>query len=557
MFKRFLIFTLLFLYQTNSKSASTVSQDFNQKYVSKYMSALISYGNQDNKRSIEYFNSSKKLINLHPNFLNNYIYSLVEYGKINQAIKAISQFDKSKSKIFFEANIISIIGEIKNKNFENAKQKILEIENYQNQTNLEIFIQNTLKSYLEVFVNKKIETKSQNYGTLSLISLAFQEAYLENNYNSKYFLKLMNSEDGDYSRYLFFHLTDIINKNDTELAIEISDTINYYESTLLLSQSKKWIENRNFNKFKKYFSFNSEEDILAEFFFLISNLYSSQENYKQSNFYLNIANYLNPKFYFNLTMLVENYYMIEDFEKSKSILNNFQKDDQIYQWYKIKKIAQIISIQKNENLSIKYIEDNFKKISKPDSKMFYDLANLYRQFKMYNKSIDNYNLILDRFQLDDLSKASILYRRGTSYERLGNYSASDKDLLNSLKLNYDEAYVLNYLAYNWLERNHKIVDAIDMLKKANSLKPDDAFICDSLGWAYYLNGNLFDAEKFILKALELKPNDPVIMDHYGDILWKLGNKLQAKYFWKNAIKFEDSEDIDFKYINKKLLYGLS
>ena len=256
-------------------------------------------------------------------------------------------------------------------------------------------------------------------------------------------------------------------------------------------------------------------------------------------------------------MLVENYYMIDDFEKSKSILNNFQKDDQIYQWYKIKKIAQIISIQKNDNLSIKYIEDNFKKISKPDSKMFYDLANLYRQFKMYNKSIDNYNIILDRFQLDDLSKASILYRRGTSYERLGNYSASDKDLLNSLKLNYDEAYVLNYLAYNWLERNHKIVDAIDMLKKANSLKPDDAFICDSLGWAYYLNGNIFDAEKFILKALELKPNDPVIMDHYGDILWKLGNKLQAKYFWKNAIKFEDSEDIDFKYINKKLLYGLS
>ena len=68
---------------------------------------------------------------------------------------------------------------------------------------------------------------------------------------------------------------------------------------------------------------------------------------------------------------------------------------------------------------------------------------------------------------------------------------------------------------------------------------------------YLMQRNLF------FKALELKPNDPVIMDHYGDILWKLGNKLQAKYFWKNAIKFEDSEDIDFKYINKKLLYGLS
>ena len=107
-----------------------------------------------------------------------------------------------------------------------------------------------------------------------------------------------------------------------------------------------------------------------------------------------------------------------------------------------------------------------------------------------------------------------------------------------------------------MERNHKIVDAIDMLKKANSLKPDDAFICDSLGWAYYLNGNLFDAEKFILKALELKPNDPVIMDHYGDILWKLGNKLQAKYFWKNVLEMEDVEEEMIRNINKKLIAGL-
>ena len=521
------------------------------------MSALISHGNQDNKKAIEFFNSSKKLLKIHPNFLNNYIYSLVEYGEINQAIKAITEFGKSDSNVSFEANIISIIGEIKDKNFENARQKILELENYQKQTNLEIFIQNTLKSYLNVFINKKIDERSQNYGSLSLIALAFQEAYLESNYNSKYFLRIINSDDGDYSRYLFFHLIDIINKNDTELAIEISKTINYFDSTLLLSQSKKWIEDRNFNKFKKYFTFNSEEDILAEFFFLISNLYSSQENYKKSNFYLNIASYLNPKFYFNLTMLAENYYMIGDFEKSKFILNNFKKDDNIYQWYKVKKIAQIISIQKNDDLSLKYIEDNFKKISKPDSKMFYDLANIYRQFKIYDKSIDHYNIVLEKFVLDDFSKASILYKRGTSYERLGKYLMSDKDLLNSLKLNSNKPYVLNYLAYNWLERRHKIVEAIDMLKKANSLKPDDAFICDSLGWAYFLNGNLFYAEKYILKAIELKPNDSVIMDHYGDILWKLGNKLQAKYFWKNAIKSKDSNEIDFDYINKKLLYGLS
>ena len=55
------------------------------------------------------------------------------------------------------------------------------------------------------------------------------------------------------------------------------------------------------------------------------------------------------------------------------------------------------------------------------------------------------------------------------------------------------------------------------LKKLIHLNLTMHLFVTSLGWAYYLNGNLFDAEKFILKELELKPNDPVIMDHYGDI----------------------------------------
>ena len=128
-------------------------------------------------------------------------------------------------------------------------------------------------------------------------------------------------------------------------------------------------------------------------------------------------------------------------------------------------------------------------------------------------------------------KADLLYRRGGSYERLKDYKKADKDLLYSLKINPNDAYVLNYLAYSWLERNYKINEAIKMLEKAYSLESDDPYIIDSIGWAYYLINDFFKAEKFLKRAVQLMPDDPIVNDHYGDILWKLDRKIQARYFW--------------------------
>ena len=72
---------------------------------------------------------------------------------------------------------------------------------------------------------------------------------------------------------------------------------------------------------------------------------------------------------------------------------------------------------------------------------------------------------------------------------MGDYENSDKDLLRSLEIEPDDAYVLNYLAYSWLERNYKIDVAMQMLEKAYEQEPEDAYIIDSIGWAHYLTGN--------------------------------------------------------------------
>ena len=109
------------------------------------------------------------------------------------------------------------------------------------------------------------------------------------------------------------------------------------------------------------------------------------------------------------------------------------------------------------------------------------------------------------------------------------FEKSDEDLLQSLKLNPEDAYVLNYLAYSWLERNFKIEIAIDMLERAYKKESDSPYILDSIGWAYYLIGDYIKAEKFLKQAIEIMPYDPIINDHYGDILWSLNRKMQAQY----------------------------
>ena len=140
---------------------------------------------------------------------------------------------------------------------------------------------------------------------------------------------------------------------------------------------------------------------------------------------------------------------------------------------------------------------------------------------------------------------------------MNEYNKADKDLLKSLEIEPNEPYVLNYLAYSWLERNYKIEEAINMLKIAYEQQNEDPYIIDSIGWGYYLIGDYISAEKYIKEAVILMPDDPIVNDHYGDILWKLNRKLQAKYFWQSVLKLESTEKELKKKVSKKLLHGVS
>jgi tetratricopeptide (TPR) repeat protein len=559
MFNKLIKVLALFLlfYQTQVYSKSASFNDFNSRDLTNYFSGIIAYENKENTDALKFFNASKVLINKHNSYLKRYVNSLVLENKVAQAINIIKNKNNKNNIDFFNAYILLVIDSLKKNNFKKAEKYLIQSLKFKDQKRFNLVISETLRQYIYTFKNKKILKNKQNFGNLSLISQSFQRCYLEEKNTGSFFLNLINNQQGDYSRYIFFYINYLIDNQKIDEAKAVGNQLEYINSTLLLTQTKSWLDKNKMKEFNKIFSCKNHNDVISEFLFLISNLYSSQDDIEKSNFYLNLSNYLNPKFKFNLTLVAENFYLNKEYDKVKTVLKKFDKKDEFYYWFRVKKEAQIIIREKGNEDGINFISTKFDNISDQNLKMFFDMANFYKNSKKYEKAIDYYTQIISTLDENSDIRSDVLYRRGGSYERLGNYIKADKDLLNSLEINPDDAYVLNYLAYSWLERDYNIDEAFQMLEKAYSLKNNDPYIIDSIGWAYYLIDNYVEAEKYLKRAVELMPEDPIVNDHYGDILWKLNRKIQARYFWKNVLSLEDTDEDIRKNIQLKMIDGVT
>ena len=559
MFNKLVKVLALFLlfYQTQVYSKSASFNDFNSRDLTNYFSGIIAYENKENTDALKFFNASKVLINKHNSYLKRYVNSLVLENKVAQAINIIKNKNNKNNVDFFNAYILLVIDSLKKNDFKKAQEYLIQSLKFKDQKRFNLVISETLRQYIYTFKNKKILKSKQNFGNLSLISQSFQRCYLDEKNTGSFFLNLINNQQGDYSRYIFFYINYLIDNQEIDEAKAIGDQLEYINSTLLLTQTKSWLDKNKLKEFNKIFSCKNHNDVISEFLFLISNLYSSQDDIEKSNFYLNLSSYLNPKFKFNLTLVAENFYLNKEYDKVKTVLKKFDKKDEFYYWFKVKKEAQIIIKEQGYEDGINFISAKFNNIGDQNLKMVFDIANFYKNSKKYEKAIEYYTQIISTLDENSDIKSDILYRRGGSFERLGNYKKADKDLLHSLEINPDDAYALNYLAYSWLERDYNIDEAFQMLEKAYSLKNNDPYIIDSIGWAYYLIDNYVEAEKYLKRAVELMPEDPIVNDHYGDILWKLNRKIQARYFWKNVLSFEDTDEDIRKNVQLKMIDGVT
>ena len=183
------------------------------------------------------------------------------------------------------------------------------------------------------------------------------------------------------------------------------------------------------------------------------------------------------------------------------------------------------------------------------------LADALRVQERFADSIPAYDEAIRRIGTPEPRHWALLFARGISHERVGDFAAAEKDLRKSLELSPDQPSVLNYLGYSFVDRGENLEEALSMIQRAVAAEPDSGAITDSLAWAYFRLGRYQDAVEPMERASLLEPVDPIVTDHLGDVYWAVGRKLEARFQWHRALSF-DPEEKEAIRIRKKLEVGL-
>ena len=561
--KIYLVFLLINFSLISSEAFSkNVKFSYSQEDIFNYFSGIVAMSQNNTTSGFKYLKKINSLKNMHYNYNVQYLRSLILLNKFDEAFSFSKEIWDEKI-LYFDADLLIGMKYFLEEDFSNAEKHFLRLNNFTKYNLfLDDFLGNVLLGWVKASKNDRegafnyYEKIPDRYRKLKKIQNALLQCYFDSSKTDLSFNELMDNEDYS-SRYSFFLVNYLLHKNNNIKAEEaIQKGREEYSSNLLIKQSEDFILKGKHKKVKEIFNCKNSKDSIAEVLYVMANIYSTNKNYQLSNFYFNLSFFLNNKFLPNKILLAENFYNQKKFELAKEVYESIKPFGQIYSWYASIHLAIILENSVDTKKATSYLVKQFRKIKNPNFEHYYELANFFKDNKNYKKSVKYYSLALENIEKEHPLIPKILERRGTSFERLGKWDEAEEDLLESLKILPDQPYVLNYLAYTWVEKKINIEKSLDMLLKANNLRKNDGYITDSVGWAYYKTGDYIKAEKFLKKAVQLMPLDPIVNDHYADALWMIEKKIQARYFWSHVLSLEETEEELINTIEKKLIFGI-
>ncbi|MFD2174535.1 tetratricopeptide repeat protein [Rhodobacter lacus] len=184
------------------------------------------------------------------------------------------------------------------------------------------------------------------------------------------------------------------------------------------------------------------------------------------------------------------------------------------------------------------------------------LGDNLRRTERYAEAAKAYDKAIALAGTPKPSDWGLWYARAIAQERSGQWPEAEKGFRKALELNPGQPAVLNYLGYSYVEKRENLKEALEMIQQAVASRPDDGYITDSLGWAYYRLGRYEEAVAQMERAVELKPTDALLNDHLGDVYWAVGRKREAEFQWHRALNFGPAPDLDLDRVRRKLEAGL-
>jgi len=140
------------------------------------------------------------------------------------------------------------------------------------------------------------------------------------------------------------------------------------------------------------------------------------------------------------------------------------------------------------------------------------------------------------------NQADLHFHLGATYDKLARFDALVHEMEKAIEIDGKHAMALNYLGYTYVERGIHLNEAVSLISRALALKPDDGYVIDSLGWAYYKQGKMKEALATLEKAVGLVPDDPVILEHLGEIYLKENQRDQSKKAWAHSLVLDPKNE---------------
>ena len=240
------------------------------------MEIVKNYDTLEGKSRLDNFEAVKKeLSKIHFPYVKEYILVLVQEQKIEEAASFLRKIDNEFNN-FSEANIILGTTYLANKKYDLAIKKFNLINEDPRSSNFDKLIANYLINYSKIFDKKIIVDKEffqgipENYEDFTIIHEAFINCYLDKNIDES-FLKLLNSSEVDYTRYVYFYANYLFSKErDNEAVNIVKKYTDILKSNLLLDQTKFWVKDGKYSEITEIFDCKNYifilEDVCAYYF---------------------------------------------------------------------------------------------------------------------------------------------------------------------------------------------------------------------------------------------------------------------------------------------------
>ena len=551
-----IIFVIIFFSTLQAKNLNK----FNEAgHVSDYFSGILLLNDSQYNESSKFLKKLNGLEKSHINYSVKYLYSAINSGNFNEALNYSKKLEKQKLDNF-ESNLIIGIFYLKNSNLNLARKYFLKAKNINSRLILNNYVSNSLYNWSNLksldinSASLELNKINKKFENLRRIQNVFLNCYYDSPNTNNLFNELVLNKKIDFSRYNYFHASYAVSSGKIIDAKKIvQSALKLYPRNLLLNQFEI-----DLNGVKNINAFNCREEkhVIAEILYITANALSSESIYFLSNFYLKLAKYLNEDFYSYDTLVAENFYKMDNLEAEKKIYINLSKRGEAFKWYSTKQLVRILVREEKKDKAIKVLSNAYKDLVNKDAYETFDFAEFLKNNEKFEESILYYTEVIESMKKGHPLYVEATDGRGVAYERTGKWDKAEKDFLASLKANPNQPYVINYLAYSWIEQGVKIEKSLNMLEKANRLKSNDPFIIDSLGWALFKLERYKESQAHLQMAVRLMPADPTVNDHYGDVLWKNGNEIQARYYWNYVLSLEKAKNDLKKTIEKKLIKGL-